>query len=347
VDLYLEPIDTTRAITIKDIYYELDKADLRPESKNGLDSLYGILMGYPTIQVEISSHTDSRGSNPYNQDLSQRRAESVVRYLTTVKGIAPQRLVARGYGEVKLLNECADGVRCSEEQHQINRRTEFRILGQMPGTVVTYDKATIDAMRALERDRGSLDSRIKELMEEGQLDEIEEEIGSGEIDRETGDAEEAPVQINTAAVVEKAEEKAAEAVAETTTAVEGASLNEAVTRKGNFFLGQAMVNGVAEVEYMFDARRPVVFVSADLFMQLRDAGTISTYNNSTAVSLPDGSNSQGDVFMISSLQLGSNVFTDVEAKLNPRMPQPIVVGQKLLDTKKCKYDLKKMELKCK
>jgi outer membrane protein OmpA-like peptidoglycan-associated protein len=339
VDLYLEPIDTTRAITIKDIYYELDKADLRPESKKGLDSLYAILMAYPTIQIEISSHTDSRGSAAYNVDLSQRRAESVVRYLTSVKGIPGDRLVAKGYGETKLLNECADGESCSEEQHQINRRTEFRILGQMPGTVVTYDKATIDAMRALERERGSLDNRIKELMEQGQLDEIEEEVGSGVIDREAVE-EEAPVRIDTENEVE-------EAVEETMEAAETAALSNTVTRKGNFFFGQAMVNGTAQVEYMFDARRPVAFVSGDLFVQLRDAGTVSTYNNSTAVELPDGSQSQGDVFVINTLQLGSSVFTNVEAKLNARMSQPLVVGQKLLDTQKCKYNLKKMELECK
>lgn len=340
VDLYLEPIDTTRSITIKDIYYELDKAELRPESKKGLDSLYAILMQYPTIQIEISSHTDSRGSGSYNVDLSQRRAESVVRYLKDVKGVSSDRLVAKGYGETKLLNECADGVSCSEEQHQINRRTEFRILGQMPGTVVTYDKATIDAMRALERERGSLDNRIKELMEQGQLDEIDEEVGSGEIDRDTSNDEgAAPVEIATEEVAETVEEVVEEAAP--------AALGNTVTKKGNYFFGQAMVNGAVQTEYMYDARRPVVFVSGDLFVQLRDAGTISTYNNAKAVTLPDGSKSEGDVFVINSLQLGEYVFSNVEAKLNPRQSQALVLGQKLLETKKCKYNLKKMELQCK
>jgi hypothetical protein len=98
---------------------------------------------------------------------------------------------------------------------------------------------------------------------------------------------------------------------------------------------------------MYDARRPVAFMGGDLFVQLRDAGTISTYNNAKAVDLPDGSKSEGDVFVINTLQLGEYVFNNVEAKLNPRMSQPLVVGQKLLDTKKCKYNLKKMELQCK
>lgn len=343
VDLYLEPIDTTRSITIKDIYYELDKAELRPESKKGLDSLYAILMQYPTIQIEISSHTDSRGSGSYNVDLSQRRAESVVRYLKDVKGVSSDRLVAKGYGETKLLNECADGVSCSEEQHQINRRTEFRILGQMPGTVVTYDKATIDAMRALERERGSLDNRIKELMEQGQLDEIDEEVGSGEIDRDaTEDAGAAPVEIET----EEPEEKAVEEPMESAEP-SAAGLSNSVEKKGNFFFGRAMINGVTEVEYMYDARRPVAFVSGELYQQLRDAGTISQHSNAKAVTLPDGSKSEGDIFTINTLQLGSYVFNNVEAKLNPRMSQAIVVGQKLLDKKKCKYNLKKMELDCK
>ncbi|AYN01327.1 OmpA family protein [Chryseobacterium sp. 3008163] len=79
------------------------------------------------IKVELSSHTDSRASNAYNQKLSQRRADSSVSYIVS-HGIERSRLVSRGAGETELLNRCSDNVACSEEEHRINRRTEFKIL---------------------------------------------------------------------------------------------------------------------------------------------------------------------------------------------------------------------------
>jgi len=343
VDLYLEPIDTTRSITIKDIYYELDKADLRPESKKGLDSLYAILMAYPTIQIEISSHTDSRGSNPYNVDLSQRRAESVVRYLVSSKQVPTNRLVARGYGETKLLNKCPDGANCSEEEHQINRRTEFRILGQVPGTTVNYDKATIDAMRALERERGGLDERIKQLMEQGEYGAIDEQVGSGEINREVVPGEN-PAPTPGAPTGNAPVVPVAPAAPVGPTA---AALSPALEVKGTVIFGQALVNEVEQVQYMFDARRPVVFMGPNLFSKLNAAGTITEFKNSTVVTLPDGTTAQGDIFVLKTLQLGANVLQNIEVKLNPRMPQDLVVGQKLLDDNNCKIDLKKNQLICK
>ena len=81
----------------------------------------------PYITIEISSHTDSRGSGGANQELSESRARSVVNYLIA-RGINSSRLVAKGYGENRLLNRCANGVSCTEKEHERNRRTEFRIL---------------------------------------------------------------------------------------------------------------------------------------------------------------------------------------------------------------------------
>jgi outer membrane protein OmpA-like peptidoglycan-associated protein len=77
--------------------------------------------------IELSSHTDSRASNPYNLDLSQRRANSAKRWLVS-KGINPQRIQPVGYGEDQILNGCVDGVECTEKQHRLNRRTEFKII---------------------------------------------------------------------------------------------------------------------------------------------------------------------------------------------------------------------------
>lgn len=114
-------------IELENIYYDFDKANIRPDAAVILDDLYQIMINNPTLVIELSSHTDSRGSDAYNMALSQRRAESAVRYLIN-KGIDADRLVAKGYGETRLVNECANGVPCSEAQHQANRRTEIKIL---------------------------------------------------------------------------------------------------------------------------------------------------------------------------------------------------------------------------
>ncbi|TVZ57121.1 OmpA family protein [Lutibacter sp. Hel_I_33_5] len=81
------------------------------------------------VRVELASHTDSRGTSSSNQDLSERRAQAVTNYLIS-KGVNPSQLVAKGYGENKLKNRCADGVSCTEAQHLQNRRTEFRVINQ-------------------------------------------------------------------------------------------------------------------------------------------------------------------------------------------------------------------------
>ncbi|MCY1538605.1 Photosystem I chlorophyll a apoprotein A2 [compost metagenome] len=81
----------------------------------------------PSLEIELGSHTDSRGKDSYNLALSQRRAQSVVNYLVS-KGISRMRMKAKGYGETQLLNGCEDGVPCTDEQHQENRRTVFKVL---------------------------------------------------------------------------------------------------------------------------------------------------------------------------------------------------------------------------
>lgn len=111
------------------IYYELASAKLTSASKTIIDQkLLTLLNAKPNIRIELNSHTDSRGDAGSNQALSQARATSVVDYLVS-KGINKTRLVANGYGETKLKNKCADGVECTEAQHQVNRRTEFRVIG--------------------------------------------------------------------------------------------------------------------------------------------------------------------------------------------------------------------------
>ncbi|QMU30649.1 OmpA family protein [Adhaeribacter radiodurans] len=116
-------------IILENIYYDFDKYDIRPEAKPELDKLVRILQDNPTIRIELGSHTDSRQTGEYNRKLSQLRADAAVNYIIS-QGIDPSRLTAKGYGETQLLNGCKDGVSCSELEHQINRRTEVKILSR-------------------------------------------------------------------------------------------------------------------------------------------------------------------------------------------------------------------------
>lgn len=113
--------------TLENIYYDLDKYFIRPEAARELDKVVSLMNKYPEMQIELRSFTDSRASDNYNLRLSERRARAAFDYLVR-KGVTPARLEARGYGESELVNECDNDARCSEEEHRMNRRTEFKIL---------------------------------------------------------------------------------------------------------------------------------------------------------------------------------------------------------------------------
>ena len=123
---------------LEHIYYDFDKAYIRSDAEEPLAELLKILADNPEVIVEIGSHTDARGSNRYNERLSERRAKSVVKYLRN-KGIASNRLENVGYGETQPTNECVDEIPCDEEKHQRNRRTEFRVVGLLDGTRYNCD----------------------------------------------------------------------------------------------------------------------------------------------------------------------------------------------------------------
>jgi outer membrane protein OmpA-like peptidoglycan-associated protein len=109
------------------VFYDFNSYRLLPKSKESLDLLVELLNDLPDVRIEIQAHTDSRGPKAYNLTLSQKRAESVVNYLIS-KGVDRTRLRSKGFGEEQLSNKCADGVRCTETEHALNRRTTFVIL---------------------------------------------------------------------------------------------------------------------------------------------------------------------------------------------------------------------------
>lgn len=126
--MVLDKLEKNKVFVLNNIYFDLDKSDIRTDAARELDKLVDLLTDNPEIKIEMASHTDSIASHAYNMQLSQRRAESTVAYLIS-KGIAPDRLVAKGYGEEKPIarNTNPDGTD-NPEGRQRNRRTEFKIL---------------------------------------------------------------------------------------------------------------------------------------------------------------------------------------------------------------------------
>jgi len=122
-----EPIRRGAVIVLEHIYYDFNKSAIRTGDSYELEALAQLMQQYPSMEIELGAHTDSRGAEDYNLQLSLRRAESAKEFLIQ-RGIAQERVKAIGYGEALPRNRCADGVDCSEEEHQHNRRTEVKIL---------------------------------------------------------------------------------------------------------------------------------------------------------------------------------------------------------------------------
>jgi len=120
-------IDLTKIIDINPIYFDYNRYIIRPDAAIELDKIVQVMNDNPNMRIELGSHTDSRGSSKANQKLSDRRAKASAEYIKK-KITNPERITGKGYGESKLVNDCSDGVNCTEVQHQENRRTEFIIL---------------------------------------------------------------------------------------------------------------------------------------------------------------------------------------------------------------------------
>lgn len=118
--------DLAKAFGIKIIYFDLDKWNIRPDAAVDLAKIVDVMKEYPNMKVDVRSHTDSRQTHKYNERLSDRRAKSTIAWMVK-EGIKATHLTGKGYGETQLVNKCADGVDCTEEEHQLNRRSEFII----------------------------------------------------------------------------------------------------------------------------------------------------------------------------------------------------------------------------
>ena len=119
--------DLAKELSLNVIYFDLDKANIREDAAVELAKILTVMNEYPNMKIEVRSHTDSRQSHHYNEILSDKRAKSTREWLIK-DGIPPDKITAKGFGESQLLNNCSDGINCSEEQHQLNRRSEFIVL---------------------------------------------------------------------------------------------------------------------------------------------------------------------------------------------------------------------------
>lgn len=122
-----EGTDLAKVFDISLIYFDLDKWNIRSDAAEDLEKIIAVLKAYPNMKIEIKSHTDSRQTHQYNEILSDKRAKATLEFMVE-KGIARDRLHAKGYGENHLINNCSDGIICSEEEHQKNRRSEFIVV---------------------------------------------------------------------------------------------------------------------------------------------------------------------------------------------------------------------------
>ena len=367
VDIYMKPLPPPdKPVEVKNIFYELNKADLRPESIVSLDSLYNILVAAPQIIVELGSHTDYRNTDAYNQDLSQRRAQSVVNYLLQ-KGIDSSRMVAKGYGEgvPKTLVEdfslpsgkvvpkgttldpsFIDKYKKNKEDYealmQLNRRTEFRVIGNIPGVIIKYDQGQIDAENARLREEQEKANQQSEEEKKKLMDLQKVEEGNVDVQQDnTNQTNNTNNTANTNTNTKKDEKK------EVSKAVAG--VDTKLTKKGNIYEGSALVNGVASKYLLNQNPNVTCMVSKEFFIQLQSAGTVkdSDFKNDKPTDLGNGTTAKGDIFVIHTLQLGDAVIENVECKLNTTITTNIVVGVKIINANGCSVDEKNLKLKCK
>jgi outer membrane protein OmpA-like peptidoglycan-associated protein len=134
-----EPIREGTIIVLENIYYDFNKSAIRKGAASDLEALAKLMQRYPSMQIELGAHTDSRGTASYNLELSDRRAAAAKAFLVQ-RGIAGERIRTVGYGESQPRNHCLDGVECTEEEYLLNRRTEVKILNIDERVEVRYDE---------------------------------------------------------------------------------------------------------------------------------------------------------------------------------------------------------------
>ena len=120
--------DLFKYLNLDPIYFKYDKSDITPLAQIEINKVIAYLNAYPQVKIDVRSHTDSRGRDAYNLALSKRRNKSTINYILQAGGFSPSRLSGKGYGETQLVNHCSNGVKCTDEVHRQNRRSEFIVI---------------------------------------------------------------------------------------------------------------------------------------------------------------------------------------------------------------------------
>ena len=120
--------DLTASLRLNPIYFDFDKSFIRRDAALELEKVIAVMSQFPTLKIDVRSHTDSRASDGYNLKLSGRRNVSTKDYIIQIGSVNSSRITGKGYGETQLVNRCSNGVKCSDEEHQLNRRSEFIIV---------------------------------------------------------------------------------------------------------------------------------------------------------------------------------------------------------------------------
>lgn len=296
------------------IYYGLDSANLRWESKQVLDQLVETLNKYPKMKVEFGSHTDCRSSYEYNIYLSQRRADSAVNYIIQ-KGINPWRLEARGYGESKLVNECecegAKRVPCTEKQHQENRRTEVRVVNcKYEFEIGSPEVTNFDTNSAALPEGGYIQSKV---VIQARYDYIQKygQEHADELKKEQEEAERLRKEEEARKLKEKYD------IIEVTPRRDKLEIMGAVGRK--------------RIRFTYDSTGFKVEIPQSTVEQLIRAGELSMDDFSDGnekIKFSDGSKVTSRSFKLKSLMLGDVEFTNVRCKMVDNT-DPAVIGKAL------------------
>lgn len=211
-NIEMQPIKLNESIEIKNIYYDLGKYRIKSESKLELDKLISVLKDNPSLIVELSSHTDSRGEDGFNMSLSQKRASACVDYILKDGSIKSHRIVPKGFGESSLLNKCENGVDCSEEEHKLNRRTEIKVTGVL----------SLDPYEQLS---------LAQILHRENFEEMLDESDSFESIKVTDDASKMPDDLKAYIAKQKAEAAKAKANTDPEGALSDAKIKEILSKE--------------------------------------------------------------------------------------------------------------------
>lgn len=201
----VEILTINQPIRLNNIYYDYNDDKILADAEPDLNKLLGLMKEYPTMIIELSSHTDSRGAAKYNQALSQRRANNAKAWLVA-KGIDEKRIKPVGYGSKKLLNKCKAGVKCTEEEHKFNRRTEFKIIGGP--TTITITKQVVKGEKNIDLKEETVKSNRPEKVKTNDAEDVFDPTLKPAQKEETQPAKQAPKKAPAKPEAKKAEKKA-------------------------------------------------------------------------------------------------------------------------------------------